>query len=171
MLASRRGAVSVRATRRLWRTYPLCGLAKSLEEFYRDRTTASGRQASCKDCQKQRARAWQRAHPERHRVHVQAWKASHPNEVRRQDRLTRSRRYQEARDFARLVIRAASATRRAIQAGLLVRPDRCGDCGRGGVVIDAVHEDYAEPLRVRWLCRRCRYRWHRARRQDQGGQP
>jgi hypothetical protein len=148
-----------------------CGQARPREAFYHDRTTASGRQASCKDCQKQRAAAWQRAHPERHRAHVSAWKASHPEEVRRHAGLTRSRRGQEARDVARLVGRVASATRRAVTPGLLARPDRCSGCGREGVVLDAIHEDYARPLEVVWLCRRCHYRWSHARRRAAGGNP
>jgi hypothetical protein len=65
----------------------------------------------------------------------------------------------------------AATTRRAIQAGQLVRPHGCSHCQRTGVAIDAVHEDYADPLRVTWLCRRCHYRWSLARRRGQGGQP
>jgi len=34
------------------------------------------------------------------------------------------------------------------------------------VAIDAVHEDYTEPLRVTWLCRRCHYRWNNARKRN-----
>jgi hypothetical protein len=89
-----------------------CGQDKPLKDFRADRRAVSGRQASGKECQKRRAAAWQRAHPERHRAHVSSWKAPHPDEVRHYDRLGRSRRDQEARDFARLVVRVASATRR-----------------------------------------------------------
>jgi len=141
-----------------------CGQDKPLKDFRADRRAVSGRQASGKECQKRRAAAWQRAHPERHRAHVSSWKAPHPDEVRHYDRLGRSRRDQEARDFARLVVRVASATRRAIRAGLLVRPDRCSSCDRSGLVLDAVHEDSERPLDVLWLCRRWHRTWSVARR-------
>jgi hypothetical protein len=145
-----------------------CGQTKPPEDFYHDRRAASGRQASCKECQKQRAAAWQRAHPDRHRAHVSSWKASHPDQVRHYDGLARSRRDQVARDFARLVVRVASTTRRAVEAGLLVRPDRCSSCDRSDVALDAVHEDYERPLDVLWLCRRCHYSRSLARRRATG---
>jgi len=145
-----------------------CGQVKPPEDFYRDRRVASGYQASCKACQKQRAAAWQRANPERHRAHVSSWKAAHPDEVRHYDSQTRSRRDQEGREFARLIVRVASTTRRAIQAGLLSRPDGCSSCHRDEVALDAVHEDYDRPLAVVWLCRRCHYSWSRSRRHAGG---
>jgi hypothetical protein len=142
-----------------------CGQTKPLDEFYRHTASASGRQSSCKDCQKERAAAWQRAHPERHRAYVYTWKASHPDQVSRHRKLTRSRRDQTTADFIRVVVRVASTVRRAIASGRLVRPDQCSACGRSGIVPDAVHEDYEAPLEVTWLCRRCHYRWTRARKQ------
>ena len=142
-----------------------CGLAKTPEDFYADRGPASGHQASCKDCLKKRAADWQRAHPDRHRTHVSAWKASHREDVKRLDALTRSRRDLEAGDFARLASRVATITRRALKAGVLVRPDTCTDCGRDGALMDAVHADYDRPLEVLWLCRRCHHRLNLARQQ------
>lgn len=50
---------------------------------------------------------------------------------------------------------------RAIQRGDLVRPTTCEQCGKTGIMIEAAHYDYAEPLRVRWLCRGCHKRWDR----------
>jgi hypothetical protein len=49
----------------------------------------------------------------------------------------------------------------AIRRGKLTRPDRCEECERSGR-IQAAHYDYAEPLRVRWLCRSCHALWDRA---------
>lgn len=42
----------------------------------------------------------------------------------------------------------------AIKAGVLVRPDSCERCGRE-CRVQASHFDYAEPLRVEWLCQPC----------------
>lgn len=58
-------------------------------------------------------------------------------------------------------------TERAIERGILVRPDICENCnkkpteyvnGRNG--IEAHHDDYNKPLAVRWLCKDCHYEWH-----------
>lgn len=48
----------------------------------------------------------------------------------------------------------------AIKEGVLIRPDRCEDCDAAGTVLGH-HDDYAEPLIVRWLCPKCHGRWHR----------
>lgn len=42
-----------------------------------------------------------------------------------------------------------------IEAGRLVRGS-CEDCG--AMRADAHHDDYARPLAVRWLCRRCHFK-------------
>lgn len=49
----------------------------------------------------------------------------------------------------------------AIKSGTLSRPDRCEDCGKVGKP-EAAHYDYADPLRVRWLCRSCHVKWDKA---------
>ena len=59
----------------------------------------------------------------------------------------------------------------ALQAGRLERPNKCDDCGLERR-LEAHHEDYAQPLWVRWLCHSCHRRRH-GRDQGQGdaGQP
>lgn len=52
-------------------------------------------------------------------------------------------------------------TTEAIRKGELVRPETCDRCAVGGR-IEAHHDDYGNPLDVRWLCRKC----HRARHRD-----
>lgn len=48
-----------------------------------------------------------------------------------------------------------------VQAGNLVRPVACEQCGASGRKIEAAHYNYDQPLRVRWLCRSCHVRWDR----------
>lgn len=50
---------------------------------------------------------------------------------------------------------------RAIQRGDLIRPSSCERCGKSGVMIEAAHYNYDEPLRIAWLCRGCHKRWDR----------
>ena len=54
-------------------------------------------------------------------------------------------------------VRAKSLVRRAIQDGSLVRKP-CETCGAEKV--EAHHDDYSQPLAVRWLCRTHHRRWH-----------
>ena len=47
----------------------------------------------------------------------------------------------------------------AIHRGELVRPDACSQCA-APCKPHAHHDDYAQPLSVRWLCRLCHIRHH-----------
>lgn len=55
----------------------------------------------------------------------------------------------------------------AIEDGRVVRSDVCEQCGQSGkmkdgrTTIQAHHDDYNEPLDVRWLCQRCHHEWHK----------
>jgi hypothetical protein len=58
---------------------------------------------------------------------------------------------------------------RAVKRGILTPRETCEECGSagkrrrdGGSGIEAHHDDYNHPLRVRWLCKSCHVRWHRA---------
>lgn len=48
-----------------------------------------------------------------------------------------------------------------VATGALIRPCRCEQCDSEGP-IEAAHFDYAEPERVRWLCRYCHRAWDQA---------
>lgn len=61
--------------------------------------------------------------------------------------------------------------RQAVNWGTLKRPDHCENCGekvstrrtrRGKQIepLSAHHEDYAKPMEIVWLCRKCHYKRH-----------
>lgn len=54
---------------------------------------------------------------------------------------------------------AQSLLRYHIQAGNIVRPTTCEECGATDRPIEGAHFNYDEPLRVRWLCVSCHRRW------------
>ncbi|HYX36518.1 MAG TPA: hypothetical protein VE954_25705 [Oligoflexus sp.] len=62
--------------------------------------------------------------------------------------------------------RAHDIVETAIRAGRLVNPGQCETCGQSRVFEDgrtgihAHHDDYNEPLSVRWLCYPCHHKWH-----------
>jgi hypothetical protein len=63
--------------------------------------------------------------------------------------------------------RAQRTVRYHVSAGTLIRPTRCEECGTESDRIEGAHFDYAEPLRVRWLCRSCHVLWDK--REPKGG--
>lgn len=89
-----------------------------------------------------------------------------PNNVRYKHGLSRAR--QMIREYERAqranspaAFTAKRLVRYALQFGWLKRHS-CERCGE--VRVHAHHEDYMEPLRVRWLCRACHSAEHRALR-------
>jgi len=64
-------------------------------------------------------------------------------------------------------VEAHNLVNRAIERGVLKRKDACEACGSkgnerrdGGSGIEAHHDNYNFPLRVRFLCKRCHRTWH-----------
>lgn len=96
----------------------------------------------CRKCNRERTRGnlakSQKAKETRNRIQT-AWRK------RNQKILTiRQRRF----------LWAHAKVHRAIKKGLLIRPKLCSQCGRTGKV-EGHHEDYSNPLDVKWLCRTC----------------
>lgn len=66
--------------------------------------------------------------------------------------------------------RAQGTVEKVIASGLLVRSEACSVCSASGTMADgrpivqAHHDDYNYPLRIRWLCQRCHHEWHRTHR-------
>jgi len=57
-------------------------------------------------------------------------------------------------------IRAQSIVLVEMRAGRMKRPDAC-ECGETRYRLHAHHDDYNEPLKVRFLCPACHSQWHR----------
>lgn len=58
-----------------------------------------------------------------------------------------------------MVMRTAQLVHRALRQGLLVKAERCEECGVPSTKLQAAHSDYSKPLDVRWLCSSCHSRW------------
>ena len=57
-------------------------------------------------------------------------------------------------------ISAQNAVHRAVKRGVLVRPQFCEMCGCGDTKLHGHHPNYAEQLRVVWLCPKCHKKLH-----------
>lgn len=49
----------------------------------------------------------------------------------------------------------------AIEKGLLIKPTHCEQCNSTNVKINSHHDDYNKPLKVRWVCSKCHFEWHK----------
>jgi hypothetical protein len=146
-----------------------CGIVRPVADYYERAERPGVLRSQCKACMRayvdrnrERVRSWHRdwarAHPEKARQRYEA----HAEQVKaaavawqRQSRAARPEAW-------RARATASSAVRRALQRGALVRPTTCEECRAADVAIEAAHHDYALPLDVRWLCRRCHRRWDKA---------
>jgi transposase-like protein len=87
------------------------------------------------------------------REHMRRARRANPAKFRERERLASiDRRGPEVR--ARTLLNAA------VRAGKIVRPKECESCGAEGR-IHGHHEDYSQPLSVRWLCTVCHGEVHR----------
>lgn len=57
---------------------------------------------------------------------------------------------------------------RAIQAGLIIRPELCMGCGKRNV-LEGYHIDHSWPYAVLWFCRRCRSEWQKTHKNGSNG--
>lgn len=65
--------------------------------------------------------------------------------------------------------RAGHLVEKAVRRGILI-PEPCEVCGATGIMEDGKrrvhghHDDYSEPLSVRWLCQKHHHEWHKNNR-------
>lgn len=160
----------------------ICNKCGQPSEFYRRGNGALVR--PCKSCMSKAASEWARSHPERAKQSSAVFRTRHREAIRARDRAkiarnpeanrrrvrawkaqnparhsAQNRRWM-ANNSARMAVAlpAYNAVRRAIRAGLLIRPEHCASCGQGSLHIEASHDDYSKPLEVVWLCRSCHRR-------------
>jgi transposase-like protein len=73
-----------------------------------------------------------------------------------------------SREVLELQLRASRIVQYAVQRGKLTRPVVCGRCALKTDRIEAHHEDYNNPLDVKWLCKSCHQQVHGRLRPPRG---
>lgn len=125
-----------------------CGADKPLHEFYRHPKMADGRFNKCKECNKRDVRQNRKAKIDYYRTY----------DKKRGNRQTTE--YQQAyKDAFPKKTQARAMVGNAVKGGKLYKPKLCQECGSGGR-IHGHHDDYDNPLDVRWLCAACHRQWH-----------
>lgn len=148
------------------RTCTKCGAVKPLVGgFQRDAHKPTGFDTRCAECVSARRRERYKENPDairaaKHRLYLR----HHERELEKHRAMERKRDRREyhteyARTYARdpEKLRARLRVTDAVYRGVLVKPDRCEQCGKETpkARLQGHHEDYSKPLEVSWLCAKC----------------
>ena len=130
------------------RTCIKCFATKPLSMFYANKAAALGVDSKCKECAKRLSTLRRNRNLESVRAYDRA----------RGSRMTVDdlRNYRKKNPEKH---RAHQLVRNAINRGDLVRPSVCESCDQNGY-IEGHHDDYSQPLVVRWLCAACHKQHH-----------
>jgi len=120
-----------------------CGAEKPLTEYYRHKTGKDGHFGQCKECKKARVSANRQANAEKYRAYDRARGNRHTKEYYKQ--------YAQANKHK---LRAHQLVRR-----YLTSPGACQECS-STYWVEAHHDNYRQPLSVRWLCSACHHQLH-----------
>jgi len=147
-----------------------CGRIKRLSSFYTHQEMADGHLGKCKDCARRDARDHRTANLEKVRAYDRQ-RATLPQRVALRAKIAK-RWKTDPKLRQRIALQKAAWGRRnqerraahvllgnALRSGRVMKPSKCATCGAKGQV-HGHHEDYAAPLNVVWLCRKCHARLH-----------
>lgn len=129
-------------------------------EFYKN-------DSSCKDCRKDLVRKnradkaeYYRAYDRKRFQEDPRVKARHKRYQQTEVGMDAARRAKRKYHEQNPVKRAAhTILGNAVRDGRIKKPPACSECGHEGRV-HGHHDDYAEPLKVKWLCPKCHTQWH-----------
>jgi hypothetical protein len=147
-----------------------CGAAKPLTEFHNETRSPDGKTRWCKTCRHAALTRWKQANRERCKEHARAanrtYRQRHWERVNAYARQYRKGHPEMNREVQRRwrvnnpqAHRAQKLLRRAVEAGKVLKPTSCPQCGSAEHV-SAHHFDYSKPLDVVWLCHRCHMAIH-----------
>ena len=153
------------------KTCSKCGETKPLEEFHKQAKSADGHVSHCKLCQKiikkayyeankelvaAAVKAWREANKERKSAIDKAWREANKEQIAAAKKAWRESNPDKVKEYAVRKkehwpekVAARLAVSNAIIAGKLARQP-CEICGT--LSVEAHHDDYSNPLEVRWLC-------------------
>ncbi len=130
------------------KTCKQCKILKPLTEFYKHKFGKDGYLNKCKKCVSATVTANREKNIER---------------IRAYDRARGCRQslsyFQERRKRCPNQYRAHTMVNNALRDNKLVKK-LCSECGSNNR-IHAHHDNYLEPLNIRWLCACCHKQWHR----------
>lgn len=145
----------------------VCGGEKPLNEFHRHKRMRDGRLNKCKECVRAYVRQHYKENPEYYSEYERK-RANLPHRIEARKRYAQTPAGKAAHKRARQKHKrlnpikhgAATIVGNAVRDGKLIRPRRCESCD-ALAKLHGHHDDYAQPLVVRWLCITCHTAWHK----------
>jgi ferredoxin len=162
-----------------------CGIRKPVAEFSKSSKNKDGLRYFCKSCISVCSQKYYQDHKDDINTKTRLYRQNHRNEqsvasrkyydTHREAKLKSCKEYRSANREAISIknkeyatkyperIKAKEAVRRAIEVGILIRPDRCEKCNKIRRVVGH-HESYLEEhwLDVNWWCYSCHKTYHSA---------
>tara|TARA_R110002126_G_scaffold175224_2_gene323871 strand:- start:642 stop:1157 length:516 start_codon:yes stop_codon:yes gene_type:complete len=155
-----------------------CKDTKSIKHFYAQKCGLLGRTGSCKDCRKtyqvkynsenkekrsEAGKVYSEKHREKNRERHQCFKKNNPDywkeyyKQNKEIRLAANKRFYDKNPERRVFY---SEYKKALNKGILVRPNQCCLCGVIGKIVGH-HFNYDDPMKVTWVCEPCHHEIHR----------
>lgn len=139
-----------------------CGRTLDLSEFYKHPNMADGHLNKCKECARKYSIKnrndkidYYREYDKKRMYAPQRIKAREEyakSEAGKKVRYKTTKKYRTKHPERAKIYRDCEKT--------LNNPHICSQCG-GDIMVEAHHDNYNEPFKVRWLCRLCHRQWHK----------
>lgn len=144
-----------------------CQTEKPLSEFYKHNRMADGHLNKCIECVKARVHKHREANLEKIREYdkkrsVKQHRVEARNEYQKTEagRQAKKRAMNAYKKRYPMVYASHIIVGNAIRRGKLTQASNCSVCN-STKKIEGHHDDYTQPLNVRWLCEDCHKEWHR----------
>lgn len=145
----------------------ICKAEKALSDFYAHPNMTDGVDSKCKECTKAAVRANYQAKREQYQEYERA-RAKLPHRVALRQSYGETKTGRQKKKEARfrwtashpIQFAATKIVALALRRKQLIKSTCCESCGKETKRLEGHHDDYAYPLIVRWLCRKCHYDWH-----------
>ncbi len=145
------------------KTCSKCNRSLPLSEFYKQGGLC---RPECKDCRKHYLYKYKRERREQYNAYERRRYARDMEGERKKSQLKYIKNRDAVLDRTKKykldnpsINKAHRSVASAVRSGKLTRPSKCSNCGEIKA-LDAHHDDYSKPLKVRWLCRSCHERKH-----------
>lgn len=143
-------------------------MCKSCETELPEDTGFYARDNTCKECRKAKVRASRASKVEYYREYDRRRFKEDPRVRERHKKYQATGAGKEAIKRAKRKFIEKNTIKRAahvlvgnaVRDGRLTKPKACESCGEAPKRLHGHHDDYAQPLNVRWLCPRCHKEWH-----------
>lgn len=157
----------------------VCKIEKEYIYFSKSKKGKNGYSAQCKVCRLASNREYYKKNPEKCLAKHERWANRNPDKILKNqrayyhrnkekilDKIRESRKengYKNTKAYRkrnREKIECHNFVRLAVKFGILNKPNYCEKC-KSESIPQAHHHDYAKPLDVIWLCRKCHGEEHR----------